>query len=176
MFKKSKVYTSCFEILLNHVSVLISKLFWISLKWFSKYACYISKHLWYLSICFETYMICFETSDSVSRTFKTKMFLLYTFYPKSFSKVFFNLQSLRIQIQIWKWRSMFNHSGHKTLSPTHAISKCKSSYKGLMFRNMWCKFWNHSVKLCCFKTNKLCFETFFLILSLIVIKQSIFYK
>ena len=54
-----------------------------------------------------------------------------------------------------------------------AVSKCMYSWKGCMFRNMGSVFRNLCVKLWCFETCYVCFETYSSILSLTAINGQI---
>ena len=63
--------------------------------------------------------------------------------------------------------------GNNFCLPLIAVSKCMYSWKGCMFRNMRSIFRNLCVKLWCFETCYVCFETYFSILSLTAINGQI---
>lgn len=142
------IYT-CFKIPLNRFQM------------FSKCVYCILKHLWDLSICFKIYMVYFEISNnSVGRAFKKwDVFALHFYFYIKSSQIFFKLISklckFKFEVEIFKQIIV----PIRFCFPLNSVSKCKSNWKGWMFRNMWYMFRNLSVNLCCFVTNKLCFET-----------------
>ena len=107
-----------------------------------------------------------------------KSVILLHFISKATQKWTFdlNLHTLVFKFQILcKWRIKQNHFVFKVCLPFISISWCISSCKGCMFGNMVCMFRNFSVKLYYFEIYDVCFETYFIILSLTVITSQKLY-